>query len=328
MISADYSKPATTDAYALWASALNGLAQGAGALNDPTYVTVSNPYTGQKRFNPSTGVLEQYSGSAWVVLTTNYLSLSTAGTQTMTGTLNAAGLQISGSAVATTTSVTSALASYATLAGTPNFSGTPTVGGSAIASQSWVTSQGYATAASLSTTYAALTGATFTGTVQFGTGTSIAANGDITVLRPAATTTGAIFFGNSGTKYLYMDGTNFNFTSAALYSAVAPTVGSANGVLRWNEQVGNGQTCTAKTYAFSTNYTNSTGKPILVSFTLGSSSGGSNATILMNGNTHGVWGASNGYYSSTIEFVLPAGWYFSITGTGGGPVLGNGTWTQ
>ena len=38
--------------------------------------------------------------------------------------------------------------------------------------------------------------------------------GDITTYRPGASTTGVIFFGTTGGKYLYWDGTNFSFTGA------------------------------------------------------------------------------------------------------------------
>jgi hypothetical protein len=41
--------------------------------------------------------------------------------------------------------------------------------------------------------------------------------GDITTYRPASPTTGVIFFGNAGNRYLFYDGTNYNMPSAQLY---------------------------------------------------------------------------------------------------------------
>jgi hypothetical protein len=58
---------------------------------------------------------------------------------------------------------------------------------------------------------------TINGTATINGGTSI--NGDLTIARVGGSgpTTGAIFFGNTATKYLYYDGTNFDFSGGAVY---------------------------------------------------------------------------------------------------------------
>jgi hypothetical protein len=49
--------------------------------------------------------------------------------------------------------------------------------------------------------------------------------GDIAAVRPSAPTTGVIYFGNTSTRYLYYDGTQYNLNAAAL--TVGGTVTSA-----------------------------------------------------------------------------------------------------
>lgn len=53
---------------------------------------------------------------------------------------------------------------------------------------------------------------------------------DQTILRNATPTTGLLFFGNSGTKYLYWDATNFNFVGGGLMigAGAVPTLASIN----------------------------------------------------------------------------------------------------
>jgi Chaperone of endosialidase len=49
-----------------------------------------------------------------------------------------------------------------------------------------------------------------------GSGGGLDVSGDINSTRPGAPTTGVLFFGNSGTKYLYYDGTQYNLNQASL----------------------------------------------------------------------------------------------------------------
>lgn len=77
----------------------------------------------------------------------------------------------------------------------PNFSGTPQVNGQII----------YHAGNFTPSNYALLSGATFTG--------------DITTYRAGAQTTGVIYLGNnSGTRYLYYDGTNYQLNGASVYA--------------------------------------------------------------------------------------------------------------
>ena len=45
----------------------------------------------------------------------------------------------------------------------------------------------------------------------------IAVLGDVIAYRPATPSTGALYFGDTGTKYLYYDGTNFSFSGGSVY---------------------------------------------------------------------------------------------------------------
>ena len=50
-------------------------------------------------------------------------------------------------------------------------------------------------------------------------GGSLTVNGDIASLRAGAPSTGLISFGNAGGRYLYYDGSNYNFNGASVYSS-------------------------------------------------------------------------------------------------------------
>ncbi len=70
------------------------------------------------------------------------------------------------------------------------------------------------------------------GVVRIGAGGYVSATaGDLSVTRESATATGAIFFGSTGTKYLYYDGTNFNFNGGGFVSnGSISTTGSLAGI--------------------------------------------------------------------------------------------------
>jgi hypothetical protein len=73
MSTVDFSKPVTSDAYTAWPTELQGNMQSLGFMLDPAYVTsYANLTAGMYRFNKSTGVLEQYSGTAWAAQATGY----------------------------------------------------------------------------------------------------------------------------------------------------------------------------------------------------------------------------------------------------------------
>lgn len=78
------------------------------------------------------------------------------------------------------------------------------------------TLSGSATSAGTATTAGGLTG---TPNITVGTisTTGISATGDITTYRSGSPTTGVIYFGNSGARYLYYDGTNYAMPGANLY---------------------------------------------------------------------------------------------------------------
>ena len=86
--------------------------------------------------------------------------------------------------------------------------------------------------------------------------------GDITTYRPSASTTGVIFFGTTGGKYLYWDGTNFSFTgatglyvsgsivlNAGNYNSYSPTLTGGNASGTWGINItGNAATVTNGVY--------------------------------------------------------------------------------
>ena len=54
-------------------------------------------------------------------------------------------------------------------------------------------------------------------------------NGDVTFYRSGAPTAGLIYFGNSGNRYLYYDGTNFNFSGGNVtFPAIIGVASSVN----------------------------------------------------------------------------------------------------
>ena len=86
--------------------------------------------------------------------------------------------------------------------------------------------------------------------------------GDITTYRPGASTTGAIFFGTTGGKYLYWDGANYSFVGtnglyvngslvlhAANYNNYSPTLTGGNASGTWGINItGNAATVTNGVY--------------------------------------------------------------------------------
>lgn len=83
-IAIDFNKPVTTDAYTAWPTTIQAAAQGLGAWLDSALVTTSNTPNGTKRFNSTSGLFEQWTGS-WVALAVGYAK--TAG-DTFTGAVS------------------------------------------------------------------------------------------------------------------------------------------------------------------------------------------------------------------------------------------------
>jgi hypothetical protein len=115
----------------------------------------------------------------------------------------------------------SALSPYAPLV-SPTLTGTPAAPTAAVdtsttqlATTAFVINQSYLKASTAASTYAALTGATFTG--------------DINLQRSGAPTTGALFFTNVGGRYLFHDNTQFNLVGGALAVAAAVSASSFSG---------------------------------------------------------------------------------------------------
>lgn len=69
---------------------------------------------------------------------------------------------------------------------------------------------------------------TVAGSIRTG-GSSIGSAGDISAQRVGATTTGAIFLGNNGSAYLFFDGTDYSFGTAAGSAKVIITSSSTSG---------------------------------------------------------------------------------------------------
>jgi len=84
-IAIDFNAPLTTDNYSTgFVPKLQANIQALGMLLDSALVTYANTPNGTKRFNSTSGLFEQWNGSAWAALSTGYLL--DAG-DTLTGTL-------------------------------------------------------------------------------------------------------------------------------------------------------------------------------------------------------------------------------------------------
>jgi hypothetical protein len=132
----------------------------------------------------------------------NYVGGSTASNFTVNGTLNVTG--------ATTLSSTLYVGGVVTTAGGINASGT-------------ITASSFSGAGTgLTGTASSLTAGTATTANALNPSNSYSINGltsqgDVTIYRSATPTTGVVYLGNSGSRYLYYDGTNYNLNGANLY---------------------------------------------------------------------------------------------------------------
>lgn len=169
--------------------------------------------------------------------------------------------------------------------------------------------------------------------------------GDITAQRPgSAANTGVIFLGNSGTKYLYYDGTNYVMPGAELFVNGKAIVGSINTAQATaNTGVSNAATAqsTATTAlnnttfissllfgisqnytdvtsirAFGGNYTNSTGRPIFVSVTGQATSGFQFLTGSANGVSACRCAAVANSSTAVITMVVPPGMTYTVASSG------------
>jgi hypothetical protein len=71
-ISFDGNKPALTDAYTAFVANVQANLQALGCMFDSALVTTANIPTGAKRINSTTGLFEQWSGTAWAAQTMGY----------------------------------------------------------------------------------------------------------------------------------------------------------------------------------------------------------------------------------------------------------------
>ena len=97
------------------------------------------------------------------------------------------------------------------------------------------------------------------GAIRAGAGYLAGSAGDFAVARAAAPTTGAIYFGSSGSNYIYFDGTNFNLAGGLLVNG-SPVGGGVTTQTSYNSS----QRSVGSTYTNS----NSTARMVTVSFSL------------------------------------------------------------
>lgn len=129
----DFTKPTTTDNYSTaFTQNIQGNQNALAQWLDSTNTTITGtPPTFAKRFNRTTGLIEEYSGSAWATLTPfNYLQITSAGTQSVSGTVTFTGTPNVPTATAGTNTTQAAstafvAASFAPLA-SPALTGTGT----------------------------------------------------------------------------------------------------------------------------------------------------------------------------------------------------------
>ena len=129
----DFTKPTTTDNYSTaFTQNIQGNQNALAQWLDSTNTTITGtPPTFAKRFNRTTGLIEEYSGSVWAALTPfNYLQITSAGTQSVSGTVTFTGTPNVPTATAGTNTTQAAstafvAASFAPLA-SPALTGTAT----------------------------------------------------------------------------------------------------------------------------------------------------------------------------------------------------------
>lgn len=157
------------------------------------------------------------------------------------------------------------------------------------------------------------------GVLNVGASSGASAAGDVAISRNGTPTTGALYFGNQG-RYIYFDGTNWNFNPAlpAAYTYAGVTV---------QQSVNHG---------LSNPYQNPYGKPLFVTVCYGlggactlagytSSNNSSYAMVAVVGP--GTQTSPSAVYS--ISFWVPAGWWYYIgIGIGAGATYGLQSWYE
>jgi hypothetical protein len=161
--------------------------------------------------------------------------------------------------------------------------------------------------------------------------------GDLCVGRGGAPTTGVVYFGNSGAKYLYYDGTQFNLTAQLSISGSLGVSGNCN--ITGQYQVNGTPIPTTSgaitnfskpSRALGTTYQNTTGKPMFVTVTMQclNSTGSSAYCDTANPPTTRVAATSTGgsgasTWTPMSFWVLPG--YFYLAQNNGGTLV---DWTE
>jgi hypothetical protein len=146
--------------------------------------------------------------------------------------------------------------------------------------------------------------------------------GDLSLGRPSAPTTAAIYFGNTG-QYIYYDGTRYNFTNTVYVAGNCNITGQyqVNGT---PIATGGGgitvQSVATGSRGFGTVYQNTTGKPMFIAITV-TGSGGTGMSCFTDSTTNpstSVAAASNINATGANVFcsfwVLPSN-YYKVTGS-------------
>lgn len=184
---------------------------------------------------------------------------------------------------------------------------------------------------------------TSSGTLSHAGGAVI--SGDVTVSRTSAPSTGVIYLGNTGTRYVFYDGTNYVMPSADLYlngtavrAGILAAQSTANtgvtnaataqaqanlGVFLANGALGSafgnsqGYSNVTSSRALGVTYTNSTSRPIMVTVTCVSTSGLSQMTTFVNGAPAGATSIVQNNSNGTVSFVVPPSNTYSVVAGGG-----------
>jgi len=141
-------------------------------------------------------------------------------------------------------------------------------------------------------------------------------NGDIGAARDSAPTTGVIYLGNSGSKYLFFDGSAYQLVNASLNLSAGAQY-TINGV-----PIGGGgvttQNVVTGSRANNTVYQNTTGKPMFVTVAenyTGANNFSANSDSSSNPTTIVAWSATavNGANAGISFWVLPNNYYKVVT---------------
>jgi len=142
---------------------------------------------------------------------------------------------------------------------------------------------------------------------------------DVTTYRPLTPNTGYYYFGNTGTKYVGYDGTNFSFVGGALVASAFSGAGTflSGTASLLDAGVGAAQTWQQPARSPATTYTNSTGRPIQVLISSGHPSVFNATAAFVNGVQiaicYGITPGGSQIDGGTISFIVPNGATYQVT---------------